>query len=218
VGDLSLEAQAKLLRFLEDGEYYGVGGTKKLQIRTRVVSATNKNLESLIEKDLFRRDLYFRLGVVKVQIPSLNERREDIIPLAKHFLYEFGKKFGKKFTRISARAERVLIEYQWMGNVRELKNLIERGTLIGRGPELTIHDLGIAMVHKDEVPEHVKSEIGYSPIPPTGITLYSVQESLEKYYIEEALKMAEGNESEAARLLNMNHHTFRYRRKKLHIE
>jgi DNA-binding NtrC family response regulator len=218
VGDLSLEAQAKLLRFLEDGEYYRVGGTKKLQIRTRVVSATNKNLESLIEKDLFRRDLYFRLGVVKVQIPSLNERREDIIPLAKHFLYEFGKKFGKKFTRISARAERVLIEYQWMGNVRELKNLIERGTLIGRGPELTIHDLGIAMVHKDEVPEHVKSEIGYSPIPPTGITLYSVQESLEKYYIEEALKMAEGNESEAARLLNMNHHTFRYRRKKLHIE
>ena len=218
VGDLSLEAQAKLLRFLEDGEYYRVGGTKKFKIHTRVVSATNKNLESLIEKNLFRKDLYFRLGVIKVQIPSLNERREDIIPLAKHFLYEFGKKFGKKFTRISARAERVLIEYQWTGNVRELKNLIERGTLIGRGPELTIHDLGIAMVHKDEVTEHVKSEIGYSPIPPTGITLYSVQESLEKYYIEEALKMAEGNESEAARLLNMNHHTFRYRRKKLHIE
>ena len=185
VGDLSLEAQAKLLRFLEDGEYYRVGGTKKLQIHTRVVSATNKNLESLIEKNLFRKDLYFRLGVIKVQIPSLNERREDIIPLAKHFLYEFGKKFGKKFTRISARAERVLIEYQWTGNVRELKNLIERGTLIGRGPELTIHDLGIAMVHKDEVTEHVKSEIGYSPIPPTGITLYSVQESLEKYYINE---------------------------------
>jgi len=218
VGDLSLEAQAKLLRFLEDGEYYRVGGTKKLQIHTRVVSATNKNLESLIEKNLFRKDLYFRLGVIKVQIPSLNERREDIIPLAKHFLYEFGKKFGKKFTRISARAERGLIEYQWTGNVRELKNLIERGTLIGRGPELTIHDLGIAMVHKDEVPEHVKSEIGYSPIPPTGITLYSVQESLEKYYIEEALKMAKGNESEAARLLNINHHTFRYRRKKLKIE
>ena len=218
VGDLSMEAQAKLLRFLEDGEYYRVGGTKKFKIHTRVVSATNKNLESLIEKNLFRKDLYFRLGVIKVQIPSLNERREDIIPLAKHFLYEFGKKFGKKFTRISARAERVLIEYQWTGNVRELKNLIERGTLIGRGPELTIHDLGIAMVHKDEVTEHVKSEIGYSPIPPTGITLYSVQESLEKYYIKEALKMAKGNESEAARLLNMNHHTFRYRRKKLHIE
>jgi len=218
VGDLSLEAQAKLLRFLEDGEYYRVGGTKKFKIHTRVVSATNKNLESLIEKNLFRRDLYFRLGVIKVQIPSLNERREDIIPLAKHFLYEFGKKFGKKFTRISPQAESVLIEYQWTGNVRELRNLVERGTLTGRGPELTIHDLGIAAVNKDEIPEHVKSEIGYSPIPPTGITLYSVQESLEKYYIEEALKMAGGNESEAARLLNMNHHTFRYRRKKLQIQ
>jgi len=218
VGDLSLEAQAKLLRFLENGEYYRVGGIKKLQILTRVVSATNKNLESLIEKDLFRKDLYFRLGVIKVQIPSLNERREDIIPLAKHFLYEFSKKFGKKFTRISARAESVLIEYQWTGNVRELKNLIERGALTGKGPELTIHDLGIAVVHKDEVPEHVKSETGFPPIPPTGIDLYSIQESLEKHYIEEVLKMAGGNESKAARLLNINHHTFRYRRKKLQIE
>ena len=218
VGDLSLEAQAKLLRFLEDGEYYRVGGTKKLQINTRVVSATNKNLESMIEKDLFRKDLYFRLGVIKVQIPSLNERREDIIPLAKHFLYEFGKKFGKKFTRISARAESVLIEYQWTGNVRELKNLIERGALTGKGPELTIHDLGIAVVHKDEIPEHIKSETGFPPIPPTGIDLSSTQESLEKHYIEEALKIAGGNESKAARLLNINHHTFRYRRKKFHIE
>ena len=218
VGDLSLEAQAKLLRFLEDGEYYRVGGTKKLQINTRVVSATNKNLESLIEKNLFRKDLYFRLGVIKVQIPSLNERREDIIPLAKHFLYEFSKKFGKKFTRISARAESVLIEYQWTGNVRELKNLIERGALTGKGPELTIHDLGIAVVNKDEIPEHIKNETGFPPIPPTGIDLSSAQESLEKHYIEEALKIAGGNESKAARLLNINHHTFRYRRKKFHIE
>jgi len=215
---LSLEAQAKLLRFLENGEYYRVGGTKKLQILTRVVSATNKNLESMIEKDLFRKDLYFRLGVIKVQIPSLNERREDIIPLAKHFLYEFSKKFGKKFTRISARAESVLIEYQWTGNVRELKNLIERGALTGKGPELTIHDLGIAVVNKDEIPEHIKSETGFPPIPPTGIDLSSAQESLEKHYIEEALKIAGGNESKAARLLNINHHTFRYRRKKFHIE
>jgi len=88
----------------------------------------------------------------------------------------------------------------------------------GKGPELTIHDLGIAVVNKDEVPEHVKSETGFPPIPPAGINLSSAQESLEKYYIEEALKMAGGNESKAARLLNINHHTFRYRRKKLHIE
>jgi len=98
-----------------------------------------------------------------VQIPSLNERREDIIPLAKHFLYEFSKKFGKKFTRISDRAKSILIEYQWTGNVRELKNLIERGALTGKGPELTTHDLGIAVVHKDEIPTHIKSETGFLP-------------------------------------------------------
>ncbi|MBE9569362.1 MAG: sigma-54-dependent Fis family transcriptional regulator, partial [Proteobacteria bacterium] len=86
VGDLSLEAQAKLLRFLEEGEFYRIGGTKKLQVQTRVVSATNKDLDSMIEKGLFRNDLYFRLGVIKVQIPSLNERPDDILPLAKHFL------------------------------------------------------------------------------------------------------------------------------------
>ena len=87
VGDLSLEAQAKLLRFLEQGEFYRVGGTKKHHIQTRVVSATNKNVEEMINDDRFRSDLYFRLGVIRVEIPSLNERSEDIIPLAKHFLF-----------------------------------------------------------------------------------------------------------------------------------
>ena len=82
VGDLSLESQAKLLRFLEEGEFYRVGGTKKLQVETRVVSATNKDIEDLIEKGLFRKDLYFRLGVIKMMIPSLNERQDDIIPIA----------------------------------------------------------------------------------------------------------------------------------------
>jgi len=178
VGDLSLEAQAKLLRFLEMGEFYRVGGTKKLQIETRIVSATNKDLDSMIEKGLFRKDLYFRVGVIKVQAPSLNERRGDIMPLAKHFIMEFSNKFGKAFTDISATAENALMTHNWTGHVRELKNLIEKGVL----------------------------------------NLTSTQESLEKYYIEEAFRMAEGNESKAARLLNMNHHTFRYRRKKLQNE
>ena len=215
VGDLSLEAQSKLLRFLEEGEFYRIGGTKKLQIQTRVVSATNKDLESMIEKDLFRKDLYFRLGVIKVQVPSLNKRREDIIPLAKHFLYEFSRKFGKKFTGISPQAESALMSHKWIGNVRELKNLIERGVLIGKGQGLTMQDLGIGEVEKGEALEQAEGESEFFHIPPAGIDLSSVQESLEKKYIKEALRMAKGNESKAARLLNMNHHTFRYRRKKL---
>lgn len=218
VGDLSLEAQAKLLRFLEEGEFYRVGGTKKFQIQTRVVSATNKDLDSMIERDLFRKDLYFRLGVIKLQVPSLNERRDDIIPLAKHFLLEFSQKFGKTFKGISSDAESALMQYNWVGNVRELRNLIERAVLTGKGPELTLQALGIEGVDKGSKLEQITDETGFPPIPLTGIELSSVQESMERHFIKEALRMAGRNESKAARLLNLNHHTFRYRRKKLQIK
>ena len=215
VGDLSLEAQAKLLRFLETGEFYRVGGTKKLQIETRIVSATNKDLDSMIENGLFRKDLYFRLGVIKVQAPSLNERRGDIMPLAKHFLMEFSNKFEKAFTNISENAENALMTYNWTGHVRELKNLIEKGVLVGKGPMLEVEDLGLGKKSGNDTPKKATDEIIFPPLPAQGIDLASTQESLEKYYIEEAFKMAEGNESKAAKLLNMTHHTYRYRRKKL---
>jgi len=215
VGDLSLDAQAKLLRFLEYGEFYRIGNTKKLKIKTRVVSATNKDLKKMIDNGLLRKDLYFRLGVIRVQIPSLKERRRDIIPLAKHFLYEFSKKFHKTFTCIAPEAETALKEYNWVGNVRELKNLIERGALIGMGPELTLRDLGIEGVNTIGVNKTDGNIPCFRPITPAGIDLSSVQKSLEKFYIEEALKMTGGNESKAAKLLNINYHTFRYRRDKL---
>ena len=219
VGDLSLEAQAKLLRFLEEGEFYRIGGTAKQKVRTRVVSATNKDLDAMMEKGLFRRDLFYRLGVIKVQVPSLNERPEDIMPLAKHFLMEFSQKFGKRFTRISPQTVDALIAYQWTGNVRELKNLIERGVLIGKGPELTLQDIGMESSKRSgEMHGQAEGEKGFSPIPPEGMDLQSAQESFEKFYIKEALRMARGNESKAARLLRINHHTFRYRSKKMGIK
>ena len=186
-----------------------------MHIQTRVVSATNKDLESMIERDLFRKDLYFRLGVIKVQIPSLNERRDDIMPLAKHFLYEFSRKFGKKFTGLSPDAERALVAYEWVGNVRELKNLMERGVLTGKGPELALRDLGIEGLKGGATSRQAREDIQFPPMPPTGIDLPSIEKSLDRHYIEEALKMAEGNESKAARFLNLNHHTFRYRKKRL---
>ena len=215
VGDLSLAAQAKLLRFLEEGTFYRVGGTKKAHIQTRVVSATNKDLDEMIEKDLFRNDLYFRLGVVKVQIPSLNERCDDIIPLVKHFLYEFSHKFGKQFTGIAPEAERALMKHRWTGNVRELKNIIERAVLTGKGPVLTVQELEMETASKEKT---LGQLFNLPPITLAGIDFPSIQKSLEKYYIEEALKVAGGNESKAAELLNMNRHTFRYRRKELHIK
>ncbi|MFC1839343.1 sigma-54-dependent transcriptional regulator [Thermodesulfobacteriota bacterium] len=215
VGDLSLEAQAKLLRFLEEGEFYRVGSTKKLQIQTRVVSATNKDLDNLMEKELFRKDLYYRLGVIKVQVPSLQERRDDIIPIAKHYLLEFSAKFGKTFTGISAEAETALITYNWSGHVRELKNIIEKAVLTSEGQELTVKNLGIETENETKKGEQASGEFAFPHLSEEGIDLTSILESLEKYYIEQALKETRGNESKAARLLNINHHTFRYRKKKL---
>jgi two-component system response regulator AtoC len=217
VGDLNLESQSKLLRFLEEGEFYRVGGTKKFKIKTRVVSATNRNINQMISEGLFRKDLYFRLGVIKVEIPSLNDRREDIIPIASYFLLEFSRKIGKTFTSLSPVAEDALKNFHWQGNIRELKNVIERGVLIGSGPELTLQDLGIDRVEKSRLQKDEKSELSFPLLYPTGVDLPSLQNYLEKYYIEEALKMAGGNETKAAKLLNINHHTFRYRKRKLQI-
>ena len=218
VGDLSPEAQAKLLRFLENGEFYKVGGTRKIKIQTRVVSATNKDLDRMIEKGAFRKDLYFRLGVINIQVPTLNERPDDIVPLAKHFLYDFNRKFDKKLTGISASAEEVLKAHKWTGNVRELKNLIERAVLISKGSELSVKDIGLKATDFIEIPIAADGEINLPLLEDTGIDLSSLQESIEAYYIREALKKARGNESKAAKYLNMNHHTFRYRKKRLQIE
>ena len=215
IGDLSLEAQAKLLRFLEQGEFYRVGGTKKIVIRTRVVSATNKDLDSMMKQGLFRKDLYFRLGVVKVKIPSLNERKDDIIPIAKHFLYEFSHKFGKKVVGIAPQAESALLGYNWVGHVRELKNIIEKAVLLCKNTKLTIRDLGIEEEEEPEKIEQINGEISFPPLSSSGIDLSLVLKSLEQYYFNEAMEITSGNESQAAKLLKMNHHTFRYRRKKL---
>jgi two-component system, NtrC family, response regulator AtoC len=215
IGDLSIEAQAKLLRFLEQGEFYRVGGTRKIHINTRLVSATNKNLDRLIDLGQFRKDLYFRLGVIKVQVPSLNERPDDILPLAKYFLQEFSKKFGKKFSGISAEAQNALLAHNWTGNVRELKNLIEAAVLVGRGPELSPENLRLKARIRGLHPAPSRDEINLPPLPPDGIDLTEQLQFVEKHYLEAALSTAEGNESKAARLLNLNHHTFRYRRKKL---
>jgi DNA-binding NtrC family response regulator len=171
----------------------------------------------MMEKGLFRKDLYFRLSVIKIHVPSLNERSEDILPLAKHFLMQFSRKFNKTFSAVAPEAEKALLAYRWTGNVRELMNLIERAVLIGKGPELALQDLQIKNAADSEI-RTAGDGAGLPPLSHAGIDLRSVQESLEAFYIREALKLAKGNESKAAALLHLNHHTFRYRRRKLHIE
>jgi len=213
VADLSLAGQAKLLRFLESGEFYKVGGTKKYHVRTRVVSATNKKIEELVKKEKFRKDLYFRLCVVKAEIPSLNERKEDIIPLAKHFLHEFNQKFSKALKGFSQEAEEYLLSHEFTGNARELKNMIERAVLIAKTGRLELDGLKGSLNPMDDKSKSKSRK--HQELSLEGIDLAKLLESTEKKFMEQALALSKGNESKAARLLNMNHHTFRYRWKKI---
>jgi transcriptional regulator with PAS, ATPase and Fis domain len=206
IGDLNAAAQAKLLRFLETGEFYRVGGTRRLTIRTRVVSATNKDLDALMADGRFRRDLYFRLGVIRVTIPALNARPGDILPLARHFIEVFNRKFGKQVRELSPEAVQVLEQHPWTGNVRELRNVIEGAVLLAETERIEADALGLAPVDAPGA--------ALPPLPDGGLDLSAALAAMERFYINEALRRTGGNESRAARLLGLNHHTFRYRRKK----
>jgi DNA-binding NtrC family response regulator len=178
-----------------------------------VVSATNKNLEELIGKDLFREDLYYRLAVARVEVPSLTVRRDDIVPIAIQFLLEFSRKFDTPFSGISREAQDALRNYRWKGNVRELRNFVERGVLVGKGPELTLKDLGLEERNISADRPLSAEEILHPLVPPVGIDLQAAHKSLDQHFFREVLRITGGNETRAALLLRINYHTFRYRRK-----
>ena len=214
IGDLSPEAQAKLLRFLESGEFYRVGETKSTRVAVRIVTATNRDLTRMMADGHFREDLYFRLGVIRIQVPSLNERSEDILPLAKYYLDHFNTKFSTRFKGLSTEAEQALHAHHWTGNVRELKNLIERAVLTGRHEHLTPRDMGLEATRESSCDPETWLQI-LPTLPATGMDLPQALERIERHFIEQALKLSGANESQAARLLGLNHHTFRYRHRKL---
>jgi len=173
----------------------------------------------MIENGQFRKDLYYRIAVIKVKVPSLKDRPDDIIPLAKYFLVKFNKKFLKNITSLSAEAEQSLISHRWEGNVRELKNLIEKAVLTCIGQEITTENLGLNKVlNHAENPMNFGNKVNgifFNPLEGEGVDLESIEQSLEVFYFKDALRLSGGNESRAARLLNLNHHTFRYRKRKL---
>jgi DNA-binding NtrC family response regulator len=157
------------------------------------------------------------LSVIQVKIPSLNARRDDILPIAQHYLVKFNQKFGKNCVAISAEAERALKQFNWGGDVRELKNVIERAVLLSTGPELNIGDIGIEEGGTpDRVNNRYNGELGF--IPPEGVDIIARMESIERQFIEEALRISGGNETQAAQLINLKYSTFRYRMKKLKIK
>ena len=215
IGDLSPESQAKLLRFLESGAFYRVGETKPTQVSVRIVSATNRDLARMMADGLFRQDLYFRLGVIKIQVPSLKDRPDDILPLAKHYLTHFNTKFRTAFRGFSPEAEQALRRHPWTGNVRELKNMTEKAALTGRHEYLTPQDLGLEHPHDANTCDPATWLQTLPSLPPEGMDLPQTLEQIERHFVLQALQHSQNNESQAARLLTLNHHTFRYRHRKL---
>jgi len=217
VGEMSLNIQVKLLRVLERMTFKRVGGTKDIHVSVRIISATNRDLEELVRRGQFREDLYYRLKVIPIKMPPLRERREDIIPLAKHFLDQFNRAFGKNFRDISPEAQKVLLEYPWPGNIRELRNLFERTVLLENGEVIEPHHLHLGTEEYQADGKSLASrieEILNSPdLPPEGVPLEEILEELERSLIEKAYACARENQSKAARLLRMNRDRLRYRMK-----
>jgi len=208
IGDMEMGMQAKLLRFLEDRTFRRIGGSKVTTVDVRIISATNKDLLKAIESKDFRNDLYYRLQVIPIFLPPLRERREDILSLAKHFIDTYKREFAKQVSGISLQAERLLVDYNWPGNIRELKNVIERAIILGNEDMLAV----------DHLPPEITARLATAAVtavvtfrlPPEGIDI----EEVEKELIRQALENNDWNQSKAAKKLNLGVDAFRYRMKK----
>ena len=210
VGELSPSAQVKVLRVLEEKEYFKVGGVDKKKADVRVIAATNKDLESEIKKGNFRDDLYFRLNVVRLQIPPLRERKEDIVPLFRFFVDRYNEQFKKGFVQISKEAEEKILSYPWPGNIRELRNAVERMILLEKGDTILGRHLSFLGNGGRE-----KEGFQFEPsIPSQGVVL----EEIEREYILEALRMKKGNKIQAAKLLGISRSALLYRMQKYGIK
>ncbi len=197
IGDMSLSVQAKVLRALEQGEFERVGGAKTFRVDVRVIAATNKNLHAEVERGEFREDLYFRLNVVPLTAPPLRDRREDIPALAERFLNAYAKENGFLPKTLSAEARDLLLQYNWPGNIRELKNLVERLSIMVSGD--TIYPEDLPALDGMTIPK----QPGSFPDLGAGKTLRQVREAVERHYIAQALEQHKGNVTRASNALGI---------------
>ncbi|MCM2265763.1 MAG: sigma-54 dependent transcriptional regulator [Desulfuromonadales bacterium] len=208
VGEMSLAAQVKLLRVIQEHEFERVGGSKPIKVDVRIVAATNKNLEEQVKIGRFREDLYYRLNVVNIHLPPLRERREDIEPLARHFLQKYVAETGKKITEIAPRALSCLLAHEWPGNVRELQNAIERGVVLSKGSVLTPRDLPQGLQGGDQI---------CLQLPARGGNLIDILEDLERQLIVQTLEREQGSQTRAADALGIKRTTLRYKMEKYRL-
>ncbi|MDI7258293.1 MAG: sigma-54 dependent transcriptional regulator [Thermodesulfobacteriota bacterium] len=210
ISELPLMMQVKLLRVLQDREFKRVGGTEDIRVDVRIISATNKDLEEAVREKQFREDLFYRLNVIQIKLPNLRERKEDISPLANHFLKRYSEDLGKPITGISPEALRILVQYDYPGNVRELQNIIERAVALEMAQELTAQNLSSYL---DEQLPMKKGPLDLD-IPSEGIDLEKVVGDLERTLLLKALDRTKGIKKKAAELLHINFRSMRYRLEK----
>jgi len=212
IGEMSLSAQVRLLRVLQDGEFTRVGGNEVVKTDVRVIAATNTDLERAVEEGKFRLDLYYRLSVFPIQVPALRERREDIHPLVVHFIDYYKQRTGRFVSGISKAALQALISYDWPGNVRELENAIERAVIIASGRQIEIEDLPEA-VSKFSLKVEAKIRAERVQAANEGrsakleIDVPSAMDDIERQAIEATLDYTSGDKTRAARLLNIGRKT-----------
>ena len=198
IGDMEMPLQTRLLRVLQENEFERVGGTKTIKVDARVIAASNKDLEKEVSEGRFREDLFYRLNVFPIFIPPLRERREDIIPLTRHFVSLFAKEMNKPEITVSSEAENMLLTREWKGNVRELKNVIERAVILCEGQALMPEHFSFG---ENSFHEKIASDA------PLHVIAESAAKSAEKARIAETLKKTYGNKSRAAEILKVSYKT-----------
>ncbi|MEK6576932.1 MAG: sigma-54 dependent transcriptional regulator, partial [Nitrospirota bacterium] len=201
IGDISPTVQMKLLRVVQERQFERVGGTETIDVDVRIICATRKDLKQEVQKGNFREDLYYRLNVVPITVPTLRERKEDILPLIEHFLKKFSNEMKRPLKGLSPKARELLLKYPYPGNVRELENAIERAMAMGRGEEIQPLDL----------PEEIRSIEGTTATESAGMEEYAslkkAVEGFERAYISRTLKQASGNKTRAAEILGISRKT-----------
>jgi len=205
ISNIGLNIQAKLLRVIQEREVTRIGSTKPIKIDARIIAATNENLADCVRKGKFREDLFYRLSVVPIHLPSLRERKEDIPLLIDHFLEKYNKRASKKINSISPAIKKALMEYDWPGNIRELENTIERAVVLSQGDEIEIKDLVYHGISSTSSLFHVAGG------------KYKTLEEIEKEYIKTVLQAQYNNKSKTAKILGIDRKTLASKIKKYKI-
>jgi DNA-binding NtrC family response regulator len=214
ISEMNPIVQAKVLRLIEARELERLGGSETVKVDVRIICASNKNLEDYVKKGQFREDLYYRVNVFPIKIPPLRERPEDILQLARNFVAQFSEKMGKLSLKMTKNVENLLVSSRWDGNVRELRNCMERAVILCKGSMVTEDHLPVTLVRESISGYRSEKDNAYKMVnfnlPPEGISI----DELEKHLVLQALKKSKNNKTKAAKLLGLSRGTFRYRLEK----